>query len=97
MNCWGWLVLGVKYWILTKCLLGVDALRLFSPPVSPAFSIWAPLLYFPSVSDRWFGGVGGGFTTSYAASSVHTLTAQPCVHQEGLLLQYICLLHQNNS
>ena len=44
-----------------------------------------------------FGGVGGGFTTSYAASSVRTLTVQPCVHQEGLLLQYICLLHQNNS
>ena len=44
-----------------------------------------------------FGGVGGGFTTSYAASSVHTLTVQPCVHQVGLLPQYICLLHQNNS
>ena len=87
MNCWGVVVLGVKYWILTKCLLGVDALRLF-PPSLPSLSY---------LGSPPFGGVGGGFTTSYAAFSVHTLTVQPCVHQEGLLLQYICLLHQNNS
>ena len=72
-----------------KCLLGVANLQLFS------------LYSFPSLSylgSPPFGGVGGGFfTTSYAASSAHTLTVLPCVHQVSLLQQYICLLHQNNS
>ncbi len=44
-----------------------------------------------------FGGVGGGFTTSYAASSAHKLTVLPSVHQVGLLQRDTCLPHQNSS
>ena len=35
-----------------------------SPALIPRVRIGTPLLYFPSVSDRWFGGVGGGFCIS---------------------------------
>ena len=46
-----------------------------------------PLLYFPSVSDRWFGGVGGGFlfTITKSQSQNHKKDFQ-CVKRDSYII-----------
>ena len=55
--------------------------------VCPLYGKRAPLLYFPSVSDRWFGGVGGGFlfTITKSQSQNHKKDFQ-CVKRDSYII-----------